>query len=171
MSDLRNIKYWVVDVDGTMTDAGIYYDENGNETKKFCTKDAAGYFAARAVGMEIIVITGRECQSVTKRLTELGVEKIFQNIKNKKSFLFEYMQKYGISKDQVAYIGDDLNDLPAMSLAGYIACPADACIEIKQKADYISTNKGGNGAVRDCIEYVLRSVELWDEAIKKVYFI
>ncbi len=169
MKRLNKIKYWVVDVDGTMTDAGIYYDEKGNEIKKFCTKDAAGYFTAKAVGMDVIVITGRECIAVTRRLNELGVEHLFQNIKKKKSFLKEYMQKNGILKEEVAYIGDDLNDLPAMSLAGYIACPSDACVEIKKVADYISPIAGGHGAVRDCIEYVLKMLEMWDEAIEMVY--
>lgn len=166
---LKQIKYWVIDVDGTMTDAGIYYDDNGNEIKKFCTKDAAGYFTAHAAGMDVIVLTGRESPATTKRLTELGVQHIFQDIKNKKVFLESYMADNNIMKEELAYIGDDLNDLPPMKLAGFVACPADACAEIKQIADYISPIYGGHGAVRDCIEYVLRSIDMWDNAISKVY--
>lgn len=92
------IKYIILDVDGTMTDGGIYYDENGNELKKFCTKDAAGIFAARKVGIQIVVITGRECAATTKRLNELEVDYLFQNIKNKKHFLQEFMLRYNIEK-------------------------------------------------------------------------
>ena len=77
----RIVKYWVVDVDGTMTDAGIYYDEKGNEIKKFCTKDAAGFFAAQAVGMKVIILTGRECAATTRRMQDLKVDFLFQNIK------------------------------------------------------------------------------------------
>lgn len=92
------LKYIVLDVDGTMTDGGIYYDKNGNELKKFCTKDAAGIFAARKVGIQIVVITGRECAATTKRLNELEVDYLFQNIKNKKHFLQEFMLRYNIEK-------------------------------------------------------------------------
>lgn len=84
---LENIRYWIIDVDGTMTDSGIYYDENGNEMKKFSTKDAAGFFAARQCGMKIMVLTGRECQAVTRRMSEMGVEYICQNVKDKKTYL------------------------------------------------------------------------------------
>lgn len=86
MADYGKIEYFVIDVDGTMTDAGIYYDDSGNELKKFCTKDAAGFFTAHAVGMKIMVLTGRECKAVTRRMQEMSVEFIFQNIKDKKIF-------------------------------------------------------------------------------------
>ena len=166
---MREIKYLVVDVDGTMTDAGIYYDENGNEIKKFCTKDAAGFFAAKYVGVEIIVLTGRECAATTKRMTELKVEYLFQNVKDKFSFLKNFMEEKRISKSEIGYIGDDLNDLPPMSLVGYIGCPADSCLEIRKIADYISPIKGGQGAVRDIIEQMLRESDEWDKAVADVY--
>lgn len=164
-----NIKLIVIDVDGTMTDAGIYYDENGNELKKFCTKDAAGFFVAHSVGIEIMVLTGRECAATTRRMTEMKVEYLFQNVKNKADFLKRFMEQHGIKKEEVGYIGDDLNDLPSMLLAGYIGCPADSCPEIKKVADYISGINGGNGAVRDVIEHILRESGQWDKAVTDVY--
>lgn len=167
--NLGEIKYFVIDVDGTMTDAGIYYDDNGNETKKFCTKDAAGYFAAHQVGIKIMVLTGRECPAVTKRMTEMKAEYIIQDVKDKKSFLEQFMKENGILKDEVGYIGDDLNDYPPMQLAGFIGCPADACEEIKAIADYVSDVKGGYGAVRDIISYVLKQRGQWEQAIAEVY--
>lgn len=163
------IKYWIIDIDGTMTDGGIYYDEHGNETKKFCTKDAAGFFAAHQVGMEIIILTGRECAATTRRMTELKVDFLFQQVKNKKKFLEQFLKEKNITREQVAYIGDDLNDLPAMQLAGFIGCPSDSCNEIIKNADYVSPIKGGYGAVRDVIEYVLRENGEWDKAITSVY--
>lgn len=166
---IEKIKYWVIDVDGTMTDAGIYYDENGNEMKKFCTKDAAGFFAAHQCGMKIIVLTGRECYAVARRMRELGVEYICQNIKEKKQYLGKFISDNHIQKEEIAYIGDDLNDYAAMLLTGFIACPADANEEIKCIADYVSNVMGGHGAVRDCIEYVLRKRGEWESAIMKVY--
>lgn len=167
--ELEKIKYWIIDVDGTMTDGGIYYDEQGNETKKFCTKDAAGFFAAHQAGMKIFVLTGRECAATKRRMTELKVDYLFQNVKEKTQFLIDFFQENDIQKEEVAYIGDDLNDYEAMQLVGFIGCPKDACKEILEVADYISLQKGGYGAVRDIIEYVLRERKQWSEAIKHVY--
>lgn len=169
MTNYSKIKYFVIDVDGTMTDAGIYYDESGNELKKFCTKDAAGFFAAHHVGIQIIVLTGRECAAVTRRMQDLSVEYICQDIKDKKKFLEKFMQEHDIWRDELGYIGDDLNDLPAMSLAGFVGCPSDSCEEIIEIADYISCKRGGNGAVRDIICYVMTQTGQWKEAIKNVY--
>ncbi|MDD5923975.1 MAG: hypothetical protein PUC88_04220 [Clostridia bacterium] len=163
------IKYLVIDVDGTMTDAGIYYDEHGNETKKFCTKDAAGLFAARQVGIKIIVLTGRQCKATERRMNELKVDFLFQNIKDKKTFLEQFMRDNMITKDEMGYIGDDLNDLSPMELAGFVGCPLDSCQEIISISDYQSNLKGGNGAVRDVIEHYLRGKGLWDIAVQNVY--
>lgn len=169
MKDYTKINYLVIDVDGTMTDAGIYYDEQGNELKKFCTKDAAGFFAAHQVGIHIIVLTGRKCQAVTRRMKEMHVEFIFQGVKDKKSFLQDFMTEQKISRVQLGYIGDDLNDLPGMSLASFTGCPRDACPEIRSIADYISTFNGGYGAVRDIIYHLLQARGEWDNAIRQVY--
>ena len=165
----NNIKYIVIDVDGTMTDAGIYYDECGNELKKFCTKDAAGFFAAYAAGIDIIVLTGRKCAATTRRMQEMKVKHLYQNIKNKYEFLKKFMDDNEIKRDEVAYIGDDLNDLLPMQLTGYVACPADSCYEVIQISDYVSTVKGGYGAVRDIIGHILRENGIWDKIISEIY--
>lgn len=163
------IKYLVIDVDGTMTDAGIYYDENGNEWKKFCTKDAAGFFAARAVGMKIFVLTGRECAATTKRMQEMKVDFLVQNIKDKVAYLEDFMSKEGITYEEIGYLGDDLNDLICMKRVGFAGCPEDACEEIKEISDYVSGVKGGHGAVRDIISYLLKQRGQWGQAIEDVY--
>jgi 3-deoxy-D-manno-octulosonate 8-phosphate phosphatase (KDO 8-P phosphatase) len=169
MKNLKEIQYIVIDVDGTMTDAGIYYDENGNELKKFCTRDAAGFFAAGKAGIKTMVLTGRECQATVRRMQEMKVDHIVQNIKDKKSYLTEFMKENGITKEQIAYIGDDLNDYPGMILCNFVGCPADACEEIKEFADYVSTVKGGFGAVRDVIFFLLKERGEWKQAISEVY--
>ena len=166
---LKEIKYLVIDVDGTMTDAGIYYDEHGNELKKFCTKDAAGFFAAHQAGMEILVLTGRECAATTRRMTEMKVDYLVQNCKDKVRYLNQFMEEKGMTKDELGYLGDDLNDLPGMQLCGFVGCPADACAEIKEYADYVATTKGGEGAVPDIIEYMLRVRDEWDWCVSRVY--
>lgn len=166
---LKKIKLLVIDVDGTMTDAGIYYDEKGNELKKFCTKDAAGFFAAHHVGIEIMVLTGRECYATTRRMTEMKVEYLVQNCKDKVTFLKEFMRENQIEKEEVGYLGDDLNDLNGMKLCGFVGCPKDACDEVKKVADYISSISGGYGAVRDIISYLLIQRNEWDNAVREIY--
>lgn len=166
---LKKIKYLIIDVDGTLTDAGIYYDENGNELKKFCTKDAAGFFTAHQVGIEILILTGRECAATTRRMQEMKVEYLVQNCKDKVNYIKEFMKEHHIQKEEMGYLGDDLNDLPGMALCGFVGCPADACDEIKDKADYISKNKGGYGAVRDIISYLLKERGEWEVAVKCIY--
>lgn len=167
--NIGKISHIIVDVDGTMTDGGIYYDEHGNETKKFCTKDAAGYLAAKFVGIKTMVLTGRECAATTRRLTEMKVDFLIQGIKDKYTFLSHFMHEHNISKEQIAYIGDDVNDLAPMKLVGYVGCPADSCKEIKTIADYISPVKGGYGAVRDVIEHILEERGQWAGVISNNY--
>lgn len=163
------IEYLIIDVDGTMTDAGIYYDEHGNELKKFCTKDAAGFFAARQAGIKIMVLTGRECAATTRRMQEMKVDYLVQNIKDKISYLDNFMKENHISFEQIGYLGDDLNDYAGMKAAGYAGCPADACEEIKAICDYVSPVKGGQGAVRDIITYLLKQIGEWEQAVEAVY--
>ncbi|MDE6846799.1 MAG: HAD hydrolase family protein [Lachnospiraceae bacterium] len=163
------IKYLVIDVDGTLTDAGIYYDETGNELKKFCTKDAAGLFAAHAAGIKYMILTGRECAATARRLKEMKADYVVQNCKDKIAYLREFIEKEKISFEEIGYLGDDLNDYTGMKLAGYAGCPADACEEIKGICDYVSSVKGGHGAVRDIISYLLKQRGEWEKAISDIY--
>lgn len=169
MGDWHKIKYLVIDVDGTMTDAGIYYDENGNELKKFCTKDAAGFFAARRVGIQTMVLTGRECAATTRRMGEMKVDYLVQNCKDKVAYLRQFMEEHQIRGEEIGYLGDDLNDLPPMNICGFAGCPADACLEVRERADYVSSIKGGYGAVRDIIEHMLRDRGEWEQAVAEIY--
>lgn len=169
MSKWEKIEYLIIDVDGTMTDAGIYYDEHGNELKKFCTKDAAGFFAAKKAGIKVMVLTGRECAATTRRMAEMKVDYLVQNCKDKIAYLTEFMKENNITGGQMGYIGDDLNDLPPMGLCSFAGCPADACKEVKVRADYVSDVKGGYGAVRDIIEHMLRERGEWEKATAEIY--
>ena len=169
MGDWKKIKYLIIDVDGTMTDAGIYYDEHGNELKKFCTKDAAGFFAAKKAEIQVMVLTGRECAATTRRMKEMKVDYLVQNCKDKVTYLKHFMDEKQILKEEVGYLGDDLNDLSPMNLCGFVGCPHNACIEVQNRADYVSDVNGGAGAVRDIIEYLLRKRDEWDKIIADVY--
>lgn len=164
-----DIKLLVLDVDGTMTDGGVYYDDNGNETKKFAIKDGAAIVLAHAAGLQLMICTGRECPAVRRRATELKVEHLHQNVKDKKSFLAGFMAENGLTAENVAYCGDDLNDLAAMSLCGFVTCPADACAEVRHRADYICPQKGGEGAVRGAVERILKDSGRWALAVETAF--
>lgn len=166
---LKKIRYLIIDVDGTLTDAGIYYDEHGNELKKFCTKDAAGFFTAHKMGIKILILTGRECAATTRRMQEMKVEYLVQNCKDKMTYIRKFMEENVVNKDEMGYLGDDINDLTSMDLCGFVGCPADACDEVRERADYISNVKGGYGAVRDIIAYLLKERGEWEKAISDVY--
>lgn len=162
------IRYWVLDVDGTLTDGGIYYDNAGNEMKKFNAKDGAGIKIVHIAGMKVIVLTGRQCEATKRRMEELQVDFLFQNVKNKAEFLKSFFVDKDISADETGYIGDDLNDLSSMKLVGFSACPADACEEVRRCAHYVSPLNGGCGAVREIIEYVLKQSGEWERIIQKI---
>jgi len=168
MKDLNKIKYLVLDVDGTLTDSGVIYDENGNELKRFSTKDGQGFNIAHVAGMKIIVMTGRECKATIRRMTELKTDYLFQNIKDKEQFLMKFMSENGISREEIAYIGDDINDYKAMKLCGFVGCPLESAPEIKEIADYISNVRAGYGAMRDVVEYIITERGDRDVVIAKV---
>ena len=171
MGDVDTMKMIVIDVDGTLTDGSVIYDDKGNETKKFSVRDAAGFFAAKEAGIKTMILTGRECEATTKRMKEMKADYVFQNVKNKRLFLERFMKNNELLKDDVGYVGDDLNDYPAMMLCGFIGCPNDSCCEVKEKADYVSGIKGGYGAFRDVMEFYLKKVGKWDGIVDRVYSI
>lgn len=165
--NFEKIKLIVLDVDGTMTDGGIYIDNNRVEFKKFCIKDGAGILIAQKMNIKFMILTGRKSNCVEQRANELNMEYIFQNVNNKASYLKQFMLKNSIHKEEVAYIGDDLNDLLAMKFAGCCVCPADAVDEVKRSCDMVLTRKGGEGAVREFVELLLKNRKQWEEATKK----
>lgn len=166
-AEIMDLKLIIIDVDGTLTDSGIYYDSSGKETKKFSTRDAAAFFVLKELGIKTMILTGRSSVATEKRVKELNVDYFFQNIKDKHTFLMKFMNEKELAISEIGYIGDDLNDLLAMNLAGFVACPADACKEIKSRAQYISSYMGGHGAVRDVVENLYS--DRWEKVIKKIY--
>lgn len=116
-----------------------------------------------------MVLTGRECQATTRRMQEMKVDYLVQNIKDKVTYLKEFMSANNLTGEEMGYLGDDLNDLQSMMLCGFVGCPQDACPEVKEMADYISDVKGGHGAVRDIICFLLGQRGEWEHVIKKIY--
>ena len=153
--DRHMIRYIVLDVDGTLTDGKIYMGSDGELMKAFDVRD--GYAIAHMLPkMHItpVIITGRRSRITENRACELGITALFQGVADKPQALREVVRQFGCGCENVAYIGDDLNDLACMALCGLTACPADAAQPVRQAADYVCRAKGGCGAVREWIEYI-----------------
>lgn len=157
----ENIKFLVLDVDGTLTDGCIYMGEQGELCKAFSAKDGYGIcHIARPAGIEPVIITGRVSKIVENRCKELKIVDIFQGIENKRGKLEEFLEEKGASLANCAYIGDDCNDLDCMeavkAAGGFVGAPADAANEVINIADFVCTKDGGRGAVREYIEWLVR---------------
>lgn len=163
------IKLLVLDVDGTMTDGGVYYDSTGNELKKFAVRDGAGIVLARAAGIQVMICTGRECEAVRRRAADLSIDFLFQDVKDKASFLRSFLSEHGIARQEAAYCGDDLNDLAAMALCGFAACPADAAAPVQARADFVCPQNGGAGAVRGAVEEILHREHRYADAVRRAF--
>ena len=148
------IKMVVLDVDGVMTDGKITYTASGDEIKAFNVKDGLGISKAIRDGLEIGIITARESAIVTRRAAELGIIYVKQNTKTKLPALEALRDELKLGWHQVAYMGDDLPDIPCLEAVGLSACPADAAREVLGICDLVSTKKGGEGAVRDFLEFL-----------------
>ena len=152
----KKIKLFVMDVDGTLTDGKINMGPEGELFKSFNIRDGYGINEMLpAHGIVPAIITGRTSTIVENRAKELHVKELYQGRHDKLNTLKELMQKYDCQKENVAYIGDDILDIVCMKKFGVIGCPSDACQQVKDIAQYICTNKGGDGAVREFIEYVI----------------
>ena len=167
--DYSKIKLIVLDVDGTLTDGGIYYDSQGNEMKRFDVKDGLGILVAREAGLEFAVITGRASPMVARRVKELGIAYLLQGVQKKYPALLELAKNRNLSLEEIGYIGDDLNDLQCMEAVGFRACPADAAAAVKAICSYIASAPGGHGAVRESLEYLLTLRGQWSAAANDCY--
>ena len=162
------IKLILLDVDGTLTDGGIYRDNNGEEFKKFNVKDGYVIINARKIGIDFGIITGRKSELVRIRAEELKIKYLYQGISEKVPILEELMESYNLKKEEIAYMGDDLNDLGIMKKVGLKGAPQDAVSEVKGIADFVSSKKGGEGAVREFVEFILKKEEKWSKFLENV---
>ena len=149
------IKLLVMDVDGTLTDGKIYMGENGEVMKAFNVKD--GYAIAHMLpemGIIPVIITGRNSKIVENRAKELGITELYQGVGDKLAQLKKVAEKYNATPEEIAYIGDDLNDLECIEFCGVTACPVDAVEKVKKTVNLVCNKKAGEGAVRDFIENI-----------------
>lgn len=148
------IKMLVMDVDGTLTDGRIYIGSQGEVMKAFDVKDGYGIVQLSKSGVIPVIITGRKSDIVAERAKELHITELYQGIDDKLMKLKEVAAKYQLSSDEIAYIGDDLNDLACIQFCGLTACPKDAVDKVKQQVEYVCNNIGGYGAVREFIAQI-----------------
>jgi len=158
-----SIKLLILDVDGTMTDGKIIYSNNGDELKNFCSKDGLAIASWIRLGRKVAIITGRESNIVKKRAKDLGIEFICQKIRDKANRAEEILRELNITWENVASIGDDLNDYSMLKESKLSFAPVDANEYIKSKVSFCLTANGGNGAVREMIEYILKQENAYEE--------
>ena len=162
------IKLVLLDVDGTLTDGGIYRGNNGEELKRFNVKDGYAIVNAQKLGIEFGIITGRKSELVEIRAKELKIKYLYQGISEKTVILEEIMKKTGLAKEEIAYMGDDLNDVLIMKQVGLSGAPKDAANEVIQIADFISEKNGGSGALMEFVEHILKKDGKWQTFLENL---
>ena len=154
-ASLGKVRMLAMDVDGVLTDAGMYYSESGDELKKFNTRDGMGIKILQAAGLVTAFITKEKTAIVERRGQRLAMPEVHQGIDDKLTDLTRLVRKHGLTLAQVAYIGDDVNDLEALRAVGFSAAPADAMPIVIQAVHYVCAKKGGEGAVRELADLIL----------------
>jgi 3-deoxy-D-manno-octulosonate 8-phosphate phosphatase (KDO 8-P phosphatase) len=164
---LKNIKLLLLDVDGVMTDGGIIYDGNGLETKRFNVRDGHGIKMLQRHGIEVGIITGRTSVVVDYRAKELGIDIVYQGALKKLVSYDDIKEKTGLSDSQIAYMGDDVIDVPVLRRVGFSAAPNDALPEVASLVDHVASKGGGMGAVREICDLILKGRGFWDEVVNR----
>ena len=154
---LKKIKLVLTDVDGVLTDGGMYYTKDGEFMKKFNTKDSMGMELLLTYKIKTAMITRQNSKVVKKRAKKIKVTELYSGILNKKMLLPKILKKYNVKRDQVAYIGDDINDIEIMKSVGFSATPSDGIIQLQKISNYVCKFKGGDGAFREFADVIISS--------------
>lgn len=162
---LQRICLLALDVDGVLTDGSINMGAQGELFKSFYAQDGLGISVALRSGLQIAIITGRKSEIIHRRAQELGIQMVQEGVKDKYLALEQLQNQLGLSRGQVAYMGDDLNDLPAFRAAGVTFAPADAVEEVREAASFVTEAAGGRGAVREAIAMILRAQNKWQQIV------
>lgn len=163
----EKVKLVILDVDGVLSDGGIIIDGNGFEHKRFNVYDGTGIKYLQRCGLEVALISGRYSEPTTVRARQLGIEIVHQRAVNKLDVLNDIRTKLGIREEEIAYMGDDLIDLPVLRIVGFPIAPANARPEVKQVAELVTKNAGGQGAVREAAEFILKAQNRWSQLVER----
>jgi 3-deoxy-D-manno-octulosonate 8-phosphate phosphatase (KDO 8-P phosphatase) len=161
------IQLILLDVDGVLTDGGVIFHADGSESKAFHIRDGAGIVWAQKAGLTVGLLSARSSGATAHRAAQLAVRIVEQGIKNKVTTYERIIREARVQDVNVAYMGDDLLDLPVLARVGLSAAPADAAPEVRERVDWVSTLGGGRGAVRELIEAILRAQNKWDEVLRE----
>ena len=161
------IKLFLMDCDGVLTDARIWIQENGEDQKSFHTRDGLGLELLHRAGLKSGVISGRVSNALSLRAENLGMSYVRQGCEDKQQAFAEIVVDAGLTNEEVAFAGDDLNDIPLMRQSGLALAVADAAVETRKHAHYVTEARGGHGAVREMIEFILKSQDRWDELVRE----
>ncbi len=163
----KEIKMIALDVDGVMTDGIIFTNPDGSESKGFHVRDGFGIIMAKRAGIKFCLITGRLSDTVKHRAEQLEIDEVHGGFTDKAAILSDVLTRHGLKWTEVAYMGDDLFDLPVMRKVQLSATPSDGCAEAIAEAKWVSSNRGGHGAIRELIELILKAQGLWETITSK----
>ena len=166
---LKKIKLLILDVDGVLTDGRIIFDSNGVESKFFNVKDGHGIKMLQRAGVEIGIISGRESVVVANRAVELGIGQVYQKSLDKMVPFRQMLEATGLTEEEVAFMGDDVIDIPILRRVGFAAAPADAVAEVFPFAHFVAHNRGGWGAVREVCDLILKAQGAWETVTSRYY--
>jgi 3-deoxy-D-manno-octulosonate 8-phosphate phosphatase (KDO 8-P phosphatase) len=167
---LKAIRWLVLDVDGVLTDGWVILDNNGEEMKHFNVRDGHALKMIQRYGIHIMLLTGRSSQVVVHRARELNITEVHQRVLNKLEYFTEFMNQRGLTFAEIAYVGDDVVDIPLLRQAGFSATVKDAAEEVFPLVDYVSPCEGGRGAVRDICKLILKAQGKWEEVARRYHF-
>jgi 3-deoxy-D-manno-octulosonate 8-phosphate phosphatase (KDO 8-P phosphatase) len=162
-----SIELLLLDVDGVLTDGSILYSDDGAELKRFHVRDGSGLKLWREAGKRAAILSGRQSRAVDRRAGELGIDPVFQGRSQKLPAFEELLAATGLKPERICAMGDDLPDLPVLERCGLSVAVADACAEVRQRADYTTALPGGRGAVREAIEWLLKMQGKWDDVVAR----
>ena len=161
----RRVRLILFDVDGVLTDGKLLLHADGTESKQFDIKDGTAIVWAQRCGLTVGLLSARSSASTTHRATQLGIALVHQGVASKLDTFERILEEQGIDAEQVAYMGDDVLDLPVLSRAGLATAPSDAADEVRARVHWVSRARGGDGAARDLVERILRAQNKWDELL------
>ena len=164
----KRIRLVLLDVDGVLTDATVLMHGNGTESKSFHIRDGAGMVWAMRAGLSVGLLSARESASTAQRATQLGISIVSQGVESKGAEYTRIIAELSLSDDEVAYMGDDVLDVPVLRRVGLAAAPADAVAEARAHAHWVSSSPGGRGAVRELLELILKAQDRWDAIVREL---
>ena len=163
---LKHIELLLLDVDGVLTDGRIIYNDQGMQTQEFNARDGLGIKLLMKAGIAVAVVTGRSSRALQHRCRNLGITDIYDGVTDKRALLQDIQNRFGLAADRMAFAGDDLPDLRIMARVGLAIAVADAHAAVRQKADWVTSAGGGDGAVREICEAILQAKGVWEKIVE-----